>query len=111
MSSDEFFDDGFVKVADCNHSHQIRTIPVSVKLLDAFRLAVLNDLGQTDRNTVRITRTLEHHRKYLFCVTHPCPTSRTPFFEHDATFLLNLCRIKRNVVCPVFENLKRTSHC
>ena len=48
VRSDEFFDRRFIKITYGDDSHQVRTIPVFIKLLKSFRLAGLDDLRRTD---------------------------------------------------------------
>ena len=81
-------------ITDGDNGHQVRPIPVFVILPYPFRLAMLNDVGLADRKPVRITRSLEHHRKYLFRSAHTGASTRTPFLQHYATFFFDLGRIE-----------------
>ena len=111
MSVHELFNGSFVKITNRDNGHQVRPVPVFVVLLYPLCLGVLDDFRFADGKPVRITRSFEHHRKYLFHIAHTSAATRTPFLQHYATFLFDLGSVERDILRPVLEHLKRLFHC
>jgi hypothetical protein len=104
---DHRFDRRFVYIAYDHDRHEIGSIPVRVKLLEPGGIRVLDDLRCADRQAFGIARPFQQHRKLL--VGNPLASAEPepPFLEDDATLLLDLRRIERDVVRPVLHDEQR----
>ncbi len=107
MLSNKFFYPRFVKVTHHNDCHEIRTIPVFVKLNDGLVRSVFDDLFLSDGQPFGVSRIFEKNGELLVTYAGAGPSPESPFFDHHAAFLINFSRLKTNVVGPIFENLKR----
>ena len=107
---DQILDRGLVEIADRDDGHQIRPVPIGIEFLQPLGLAVLNDLGQTNRNPIRIARAFEQDRKYLILCPGPGAASHPPFFHYDAALLVDFGLIEGNTVRPVLEDQQRLVH-
>ena len=106
MSLDHFLDGGFIKIADCNHCHQIRPIPICVELLEPLSFSVLNDFWFANRQALCVARVLEYERKEFLQHTHSGATAKPPFFHHHAALFLGFHRIEAEAMRPIFEDQK-----
>ena len=107
MSVEHRLHRGDVEVADRNDPHQVRPVPIGVKLLQPVRLRILNDLHLADREPLRVARSFQDDGELFVADAGGRAQSETPFFSDDATLLLDLHRIERHVLRPVLENQKR----
>ena len=63
MRFDEVLDGRFIEVTNGNHGHQVRPVPVFVKLLQRFGFEVLDNFRLADWDPVGIARALQQNRK------------------------------------------------
>ena len=96
-----------VEVADGDHRHQVRAIPVRVELLQPRRADVLDDLRPSDRRAVGIAGALQQHRHLRVAHARLGAEAEPPFLEDDAALLLDLGRLERHVVRPVLHDQQR----
>ena len=100
----ERLDRRLVEVADRNHGHQVRAVPVVVELLQQCGIELRDVVGVADRQPIRVARAGEQHRKLL--VAHPRrgAAAAPPFFGDDLPLLVDDRRIEHHVVRPVLED-------
>ena len=104
---DQVLDRGAVEVADRDDGHQIGAVPVLVEARQLIRLERLDDFRLADRQPVRVARALEQDRKQLVGQARARAAPQAPLFHDDAALLVDLDRIERHVVRPVFEHQQR----
>ena len=107
MLLDERFDRRLVEVADGDHRHQLRPVPVGVELLQPLVLEVLDHLHVADRQPLGVARSLEQHRKLLVLHPRAGAAAQPPLLDDDAALLVDLGGIERHVVRPVLEDQER----
>ncbi len=100
---DERFDRRRIEVADGDDGHEIGPIPVGVELLQAIGGERPDDLGLSDRQALGVAGVLEQDGKLR--VEHPRAGAEAhpPLLEDDAALFLDLLRIERDGVRPVFQ--------
>ena len=86
---DERFRLGDRDVTDDDHGHVVRAIPRLVKLEQPLAWRGLEHLGQSDRQPLRVARSLEDHRQLLVRQSRSRPEAAAPFFENNAALLLD----------------------
>ena len=107
VGSDQVLDHRLVDVADDDHTHQIRAIPILVELAQPIGIRIANDVRRADRQPVRIARPFQQQRELLVGDPLLGAEPLTPFLEDDAALLLDLRRVERDVVRPVLERQER----
>ena len=100
-------DDRGIEVADGDHRHQVRTIPIRVELPQPGGGDLLNDLRTADGRSVGIARALQQDRQLR--VTQPrCGTQTLPpLFEDDAALPVHGGRLERDVAGPILHDEQR----
>ena len=107
MRPDLEFDVGLVEIADGDHSHQIRPVPISVELLQAVVIDVTDDLRLADRQSIGVARAFEQQRKLRVVDSLAGAKPEAPLLEDDAALLIDLAGLERDVVREVFEDEQR----
>ena len=103
MLLDQFLDRRHLEVADRDDGHQVRPIPVGVELLETVVVEVVDDVHAADGDARGVPRSFHEDRELH--VLHPRvrAAAEAPFLADDTALLVDLGRIEREVVRPVFE--------
>ena len=110
MRRDLRFDRRLVEIADGDDRHQIGPVPIGVELLQPVVTDVLDDLGLADRQPLRVARAGEEDGELRVLYPLVGAEPEPPFFQDDASFLVDRGRIEGDVVRPVLENEQRPVH-
>ena len=104
------FDRGLVEIADRDDRHQIGPVPIGVELLQPFGVGVPDDVRLADREPLGVPRAVEQDGKLRVLDPLVGAESEPPFFQDDAPLAVDLLRIERDVLRPVFEDEQRPVH-
>ena len=104
---DERLDRRRLEIADRDDRHQIGPVPIGVELLQTVVGERPEDLGLADRQPIRVAGVLEKDGKLR--VQHPRarPQAHPPLLEDDPALFLDLLRIERDGLRPVFHDEQR----
>ncbi len=101
-------DDGVaIDVADDDHRHQVRAVPVAVEARQLLALRVLDDLGLADRRPIRVARSFELHAPDLVLRALAGAEVHPPFRQDDAALAVDAALIERGALRPVLEDEQR----
>ena len=96
-----------IEVADGDHRHQVGAVPVLVEADERVARRLLEDLGQPDREALRVARALEQHLAPA-CRTGACRAPRPSRHSSSTTprsFSTSL-GVERDVAGPVAQDVE-----
>ena len=106
MASDQTLDHVSVEVADRDHGHQLRPIPVAIEALEHARVCRCQHLPFPNREALGVARGLEEDGELR--VEHPglCSSPEPPLLGHHPPLFVDLLGLERHAVSPVLEDLE-----
>jgi len=96
-----------IDVADDNHGHQVRAVPVAVEPHQLLASRALDGVGVADGRPIRVARPFELHaadsvlRALTRAKVHP------PFRQDDAALMVDAALVERGALRPVLEDEER----
>ncbi len=94
-------------IADGDHRHQVRTIPVAIEAAQWCGSGVCNDAGVADRQPLGVLGAAEEHREFLVTFARAGAESAAPFAENDAALGGDFVRFELVAHRPVLQDVER----
>ena len=105
-ASDQRFEPGRIGIADGNHGHQIRAIPVTPEASDRLGRCRFEHRRQANRQPVCIERPLEQHRELFGAHAFAGTESGSPLGEHYAALRDHFLWIERDASRDITQKSK-----
>src|SRR5689334_18134885 len=107
MLLDHRHDGVAVDVADDDHCHEIRTVPIAIEPHELLAPSVLDDIGLADGSPIRIARSVDLRAANLVLDSLIRAKMEPPFLEDNPALAVDASLIEHGALRPVFEHQQR----